>query len=691
MDNVSFCQIHLDFHTSPMIEGIGSRFNGEEFAKTLVEAGVESINLFAKCHHGMYYYPTQIGTMHPNLKFDLFGEQMKACNRHGIRTFAYTCVGWNEDWAERHPEWQQISSEGVLGNRPTFSDSYYLWHEICIRNQENRAYIKRELKEIYDRYGDKGLVGFWIDIILSHHCVCKACRASMKSLCLDPRNRHDLTKHDRLNEITFMQEVFSYIQSLNPSLMAYFNGFAYEADLQDDEALSSLNKRKAISFVDIESLPSDAWGYTHFPVNVNYLNKYDQELTMMNGKFHLSWGDFGSLRNVEALEYECFRALSHGTKVCIGDQLHPEGKLESSAYKRLGTILNSVKMKKNWCRNTKKVSDVGVYLTTSAKDPMNAGTGVSGIQEGVYRILTELHVQFDFIGFQDTLDKYQLIIVPDQLHLPDDAVRKLDGFVKAGGKLIVTGKAGLAEGADAFVIDGFCARYVSSADYQPRYIRIEEGFSCDIEPMDYVVYGEGVTVEATDGAKVLAYVVNPYFNRTYDHFSSHRQTPPAKLTNEPAILMNNWSAYVANCIFADYALHGLKLYKLIMKRLLKELYPESLLKVELPSTAELRLRKQERNYVLHILNYVVQRKCRMLDTIEDRWPLDNVLVEVKTDEKPAKVQLVPGMEDLDFSYDAGYTSVVIPKVDGHQMVSILMEEEGVQRLIKTKACVNIKQ
>jgi hypothetical protein len=22
-------------------------------------------NLFAKCHHGMYYYPTKIGTMHP--------------------------------------------------------------------------------------------------------------------------------------------------------------------------------------------------------------------------------------------------------------------------------------------------------------------------------------------------------------------------------------------------------------------------------------------------------------------------------------------------------------------------------------------------------------------------------------------------------------------------------------------------
>ena len=40
--------IHLDFHTSPLIPGIGDDFDPEEFARTLEAAGVNSICCFAK-------------------------------------------------------------------------------------------------------------------------------------------------------------------------------------------------------------------------------------------------------------------------------------------------------------------------------------------------------------------------------------------------------------------------------------------------------------------------------------------------------------------------------------------------------------------------------------------------------------------------------------------------------------------
>ena len=53
--------VHLDFHTSPAIEGIGSQFNKAEFTKTLKDAGVDLITVFAKCHHGYCYYPTKVG------------------------------------------------------------------------------------------------------------------------------------------------------------------------------------------------------------------------------------------------------------------------------------------------------------------------------------------------------------------------------------------------------------------------------------------------------------------------------------------------------------------------------------------------------------------------------------------------------------------------------------------------------
>ena len=83
-DRIPYRQIHLDFHTSPEIPGIGAKFDPDEFIRTLREAHVNSINLFTKCHHGMYYYPSDLGTQHPGLNgFDLFGAQVKACREAG--------------------------------------------------------------------------------------------------------------------------------------------------------------------------------------------------------------------------------------------------------------------------------------------------------------------------------------------------------------------------------------------------------------------------------------------------------------------------------------------------------------------------------------------------------------------------------------------------------------------------------
>jgi hypothetical protein len=50
-----FRQVHLDFHTSPLIPGVGADFEPDTFARTLREAHIDSITCFAVCHHGMFY------------------------------------------------------------------------------------------------------------------------------------------------------------------------------------------------------------------------------------------------------------------------------------------------------------------------------------------------------------------------------------------------------------------------------------------------------------------------------------------------------------------------------------------------------------------------------------------------------------------------------------------------------------
>lgn len=55
-------QIHLDFHTSGYIKDIGSAFDKKEFQRALIEGHVDSVITFGKCHHGYFYYPTEVGT-----------------------------------------------------------------------------------------------------------------------------------------------------------------------------------------------------------------------------------------------------------------------------------------------------------------------------------------------------------------------------------------------------------------------------------------------------------------------------------------------------------------------------------------------------------------------------------------------------------------------------------------------------
>lgn len=60
-------QVHLDFHTSPLIPSIGQDFDPQQFAAVAKAAHVDSITVFARCHHGYVYYPSKINGSRPEI------------------------------------------------------------------------------------------------------------------------------------------------------------------------------------------------------------------------------------------------------------------------------------------------------------------------------------------------------------------------------------------------------------------------------------------------------------------------------------------------------------------------------------------------------------------------------------------------------------------------------------------------
>ena len=663
-------QIHLDFHTSPYIDGVGERFDAESFAKTLRSAHVSSINLFAKCHHGMYYYPTKLGTMHPNLKFDLFGEQVKVCRENGIRVLAYTCVSWNEDWADRHPEWLTRNADGVIGTirsnvKEADARPYYTWRHICHNNREYREVLKAELREIHANYHPDG---FWIDIIQGKRCVCETCSADMRAIGLDPANAADVERFDSISETAFCRTMYEYIKSLDGESEVYFNSWPYRLDDGEDAAASSVEKRKYFDFIDIESLPSDQWGYTHFPVAVNYLNKYDLDLCMMNGKFHTAWGDFGSLRHPVALEYECLRGVANGAAVCVGDQLHPCGAPDAPVYERIGKVFAQIEALEPWLRNTRKMSEIGVLIPSKAgRDSATAHKS----EEGVYRILSELHLLFDYVNVGDPFEQYRLLILPDEVSLGEETAAKINRYVEGGGRILMSGTSGFCDGKSQIASMG--VRHLGNSGYAQQYLRPDEDYFAGIPMIDHVLYEGGESVRPCEGASVLASIVKPYFDRTYGRFCSHRQTPPGLTASDDAgIVRCEGGICVSFPIFRMYSDYGYTIYRDILARCLAELVPGPLLRTDLPAISELTLRENGEGYVLHMLNYVITRKAKLLETIEERFTVYDRQVEVRTGARPAEVIRIPDGQAVPFDYSDGYTRIRLEREEGYTGLFIRM-------------------
>ena len=110
--SLRFRQIHLDFHTSEKIAGVGDKFDAAQFQGELQRGHVDSITIFSKCHHGLSYHDTKVGVRHPGMTDELMVKQIEACRAIDVKTPIYISAGFDEAMAYAHPEWTVKHAEG---------------------------------------------------------------------------------------------------------------------------------------------------------------------------------------------------------------------------------------------------------------------------------------------------------------------------------------------------------------------------------------------------------------------------------------------------------------------------------------------------------------------------------------------------------------------------------------------------
>lgn len=654
-----FRQVHLDFHTSEAIGGVGADFDADRFAAALERARVDSVTCFARCHHGWMYYDTKLfpERRHPHLaRPSLLGEQIAACHERGIRVPIYVTVQWDHYTAERSPEWLMLEHDGRIRGTAPYEPGFY--RSLCV-NTPYRDFLRQHVQELLETLP---VDGFFFDIVTVQECSCSRCKAGMLAGGLDPARAEDRRKYAEKLIWRFKRDMTAFVRRFSKDCTIFYNA-GHIGPAQRSTA-------EAYTHFELESLPGGDWGYAHFPLVARYARNLRRECLGMTGKFHTAWGDFHSFKNAAALEFECFRALALNAKCSIGDQLHPRGRLCPHTYELIGSVYRQVERKEPWCRQAEALCDIGVMTPAAFGRGDRARMPPAAV--GAVRMLEEGAHQFDVLDPDADFSRYRVLILPDDIPVSPKLARKIEQYVAGGAALIASHRAGLDPSAKRFALKALGVRLVGPAPFSPDFLLPTAALGAGLPPTEHVMYLRGVEVQAAPGSEVLAEVVVPYFNRTWEHFCSHRHTPSSGKAAYPGVVRSGASIYFAHPIFTQYHTNAPRWCKLLVLNALGLLLPEPLVRIDAPTTTLAALNRQpgENRWVLHLLHYVPQRRGADMDVIEDVIPLFNVRVSVRSSEPIEAVRLVPEARELDLSLAGGRAEFTVPEVRGHQMVEM---------------------
>lgn len=656
---MNFRQVHLDFHTGPKLENIGSEFSKSQFQKALKLGHVNSITLFAKCCHGFSYYPTKIGIMHPNLSFDLLKEQIEAAHEIGVKTPIYISAGLDNETAYAQPSWLFRNKDESLAWAKDFETPGF--YRVCMNSPYIDIFLA-QIREVLENYDGDGL---FLDVVGTFPCYCQNCIGLMKEKGLNPENDEDVYKLARETRNIYLTRVAGLVESIKPGHPVFHNGGSIP--MGDYEYIDSN------THLELESLPTGGWGYDYFPMTAAYARTLGMEFSGMTGKFHQSWGEFGGFKHPNALKYEAALSVANGARVSVGDQLHPNGKMDIATYRLIGEAYSDIEQKEPWLTDTESVADIAVLSEEalfSKRFPYKEHPGRHSWKGniGACRILLEGKYLFDVVDTAADLSKYKVLILTDTAVLDPDTEKYIRDFVDNGGKLLCSYHSGLTED-NRFAFDTG-AEYLGDCIYRPSYLHPFYQMNGLYESA-YVIYQPCCDIRLT--GEPVAYRQNPFFNRTVEHFTSHAHAPNNPTEEFPSITMGKDGIYISYAIFTEYAEKGSLIAKETVCHVLDMLLGDTKsITTDLPAQGVVTLmnQKSENRLICHLLYASPVKRGTNTEVIEDILPVYNTRVSIRTGEKPERVYLAPQNTDIPYTYDCGSIEFIVPKIECHQMTVI---------------------
>ncbi len=680
--------LFVDFHNPEFPEDSFRSFDSQKYFQTMLRVRPSEIMVWTNDHYGSCFYNTDVGHKHSRLKGDYFGELAALAHEHGIRICAYISIGWHNRNAREHPDWRQLDEKGEAVKTGQ-------WYRVCM-NSPHRDFALAMLRELSEKYRPDS---FWLDILQTPRfgCHCTHCQEKFKaifgaemSFSSEPfgtdlkrlREFRRITRHD------FIADARKVIKGINPDAVVMWNGGGnpFESDVESD------------SLIDKLSLERQDW-------TARWLRNLGKpfEILIKRGCYH--WSDW-TLAPLAYHKTAAATILASGGMLHLGDAGVPNGTLQEGVYDQLSEVFSFIESLEPFIKGASSVPNIAVLHSVKsnllsewvtppdAPSPMGFRMDQLPHLRGLYRLLVESHCHFDIIPEEklSQLERYKLLILPDQLHLSDSEADLIRKYVRDGGRIIASFRTGMygADGEElpqSVLADAFGVSFHGKPPYSVGYILPEGELARGLPDIPLVVSPLGIPgrirkhgaywggyYARPESAKRLAQMVDPRIERSEKQWVSHGQAEPYRVTDFAAASLNSYGSgkavYISYPVFRAHLAANYPLLAQFLRHLITLVCPDEVVKVTSEGPLDVTLNKRPGEYILHLIATDPRDVAQIGSAADYHRPTYDVCIDLEA--PAAKTVSLPlkGNSEVAFKKKNGRITFTIPKVDVHELVLI---------------------
>jgi len=653
-----FFGFHSDLHVDPDDHEIGAHCDEKALVPLFKLIGADFVQTDCKGHPGYtsWFSHTPGASVAPGIVKEPLKEWRAASKKLGLPLHGHYSGIYDKAAGIKHPDWCIRDKSGSPVNSPGWYGPEGAGDKMCPRSPYLDELMIPQLIEVIDKFQ---IDGFWVDgdIWAIDLCYCDRCRQAFKEKTGIAEPPTDSSDPNWATWWNFTRESFEdYVTRYCDAVHQYKPGVLVASNWL--QGFRSPGK----PIVPTDWISGDALGNGEDPIGGVDVPRIDARFISTRGKPWdlMLWCFYGNLRDASTMKPVEVLQQQAATIVALGGNLQTcenpfiglrSGQLVPWRVKHLAKLAEFAKQRQELCQNTSTVPQIAVlhsehhFRSTQKNTNLFFGVDVAAARGAALNLL-ESQYGIDILdewALLPSITDFPVIIAPEQDHMSDEMVMALKSYVKAGGKLLISG-------ANAF--DRFGGEFLG----------VTQG-----ELAEGAIYNIQTGEESVQIKSALWRLVNV---TTAKGLGPIGKTPLLndQLLPNPAVTLNQVGkgkvAYIPFNIFREFDRTRYPLIRAFVQGVLQALVGALDVEVKAPHCVDVILRRKDGKLIVHLIN---QSDCKT-HTIPRIGP---IAVTIKLPKKPKRVERVFEDKELIWEYsDGGILKVVVPALYIHSAIVV---------------------